>query len=163
MLGCPLCSCKSVVHALREWVLWRQSIIDVEDDDARTIGEAYGVRLMAVDIADDVSTAMIINERPYRRSLDRLNGLYRNRPVRTRNREPFEHSGRQLRLWVEQGTHIARALAAYRTIAPGIEAWNAALAPLTLHFYNVGIERHDHLGAHDCLLLDGALIGRGDD
>jgi len=35
ILRCPLCSrCSG-----------RQSIVDVEDDDTRTIGEAYGARL----------------------------------------------------------------------------------------------------------------------
>ncbi len=82
-------------------MLGRQSIIDVEDDDARTIGEAYGVRLMAVDVTNDVPAAMIIDERSYWRSLDRLDGLYRDRPVRTRDREPVELSRRQLRFWVE--------------------------------------------------------------
>src|SRR5262249_54054655 len=61
--GRPLCSGKRVIHALWEWVLGRQSIVDVEDDDARTIGKAYSVHLMAIDIANHVAAAMIIDER----------------------------------------------------------------------------------------------------
>ena len=59
------------------------------------------------------------------------------------------------KLWfrVEQRADVSRALPAYRAVATDIEAWNAALAPPTLHLCNVEIERGDHLGTHDGLLL----------
>src|SRR5215470_4910636 len=98
-------------------MLGRQSIVDVEDYDARSICQAYSVRLMAVDVTDDIPATMKVDQCTYRPSVDRLNGLHCDRAVRTWEGEPFKLSGRQLRFRIEQRTDISRALPAYRTVA----------------------------------------------
>src|SRR5262245_33844060 len=108
---------------------------------------------MAINVTDHVSTAMIIDKRSDRLSLGWFYGLHRDRPVRARDREPFELASRQLWFGVEQRADVAGALPAYRAVATNIEAWNAALAPPALHLSNLRVERCEFLGVHDRLLL----------
>ena len=106
-----------ILDALRERILRRQPVIDVDDDNARAIGKPDRMGLVAVDIAEDVTAAVEIDQRADRRAFDRLHDLDGDRPVRTRDAGPFELARRQLRLGIEKRANIARPLAADRAVA----------------------------------------------
>ena len=90
------------------------------------------MRLVAVDVADDVAAAMIVDQRADRLAVDRPDDLDGDRSVRTGNRRALHAAGRQLGHGIEQRADVARSLAAHRAVAADIEAGNAAVAPLAL-------------------------------
>ena len=121
-----------VLDALREGVLRRQAIVDVEHHDACAIGQPDSMRLMAVDVADDEAAAVEEDERADRRPFGRGHAFDQDLSVRARSRKALELAGRQGRPGIEERADAARPLAADRPVAAGVEAGDAARLPFAL-------------------------------
>ena len=129
-----------VLDALREGVLRRQAIVDVEHHDACAIGQPDSMRLMAVDVANDEAAAVEEDERADRRPFGRGHAFDQDLSVRARSRKALELAGRQGRPGIEERADAARPLAADRPVAAGIEAGNAARLPFALQVGDRRIE-----------------------